>query len=195
LPGHGRIRAAGRPQPHAPPEAAREPPDRALLPSALSIALAFAAIVAGAIARHGPVASAPGWTSPTPAVARQPRPITVAAAAAFDPSKVALGLTLVKGGFTNPLLVTSPHDGTGRLFVVEQAGDIRIISGGTTLATPFLDLRGAITSGGERGLLGLAFDPHFPSYPYVYVNFTDVNGNTAISRFTVGSDPNVAVRS
>jgi glucose/arabinose dehydrogenase len=117
------------------------------------------------------------------------------ASTAYDPTKVSLGLSLLKSGFTDPVLVTNAHDGSGRLFVVEQAGRIRVISGGSVLATPFLDLRGAITSGGERGLLGLAFHPHFATYPYVYVDFTDVNGNTAISRYTVSSNANVLNRS
>ncbi|HET9615440.1 MAG TPA: PQQ-dependent sugar dehydrogenase, partial [Candidatus Limnocylindrales bacterium] len=96
-----------------------------------------------------------------------------------------LHVVLVKSGFSSPVLVTNAHDGSHRLFVVEQAGDIRILAGSTILATPFLDLRGSITSGGERGLLGLAFDPKFPTYPYIYVDFTDRDGNTAISRYTV----------
>ncbi|MFL5440186.1 MAG: PQQ-dependent sugar dehydrogenase, partial [Myxococcales bacterium] len=99
----------------------------------------------------------------------------------------------VASGFTAPLLVTSPRDGTGRLFVVEQAGDIRIVKGGAVLPTPFLDLRGRISSGGERGLLGLAFHPNFATHPYVYVNFTNPNGHTAINRYTVGADKDVAI--
>jgi glucose/arabinose dehydrogenase len=108
-----------------------------------------------------------------------------------DPSRVSLGLSLVKNGFDNPVLVTNAGDGSGRLFVVEQPGTIRIISGGNVLATPFLDLRGRISSGGERGLLGLAFHPRFATNHFVYVNFTDINGNTTIARYTVGIDPNV----
>jgi glucose/arabinose dehydrogenase len=113
---------------------------------------------------------------------------------AGDPTKLTLGLTLVKSGFVDPVLVTSARDGSNRLFVVEQAGVIRIISGGATLATPFLDLRGAITSGGERGLLGLTFHPKSATNHFVYVNFTDRYGNTAINRYTVSGDPNVIDR-
>ena len=117
------------------------------------------------------------------------------APAAFDPSKVQLNLSLFKGGFTNPVLVTNAGDGSGRLFVVEQPGRIRVIAAGTTLATPFLDLRTSVLTGGERGLLGLAFHPDYPRHPYFYVNFTDRNGNTAIDRFTVSSNRNVAIHS
>ena len=119
---------------------------------------------------------------------------TAVTAVGFDPTNVDVGISLVKNGFVDPVLVTNAGDGSGRLFVVEQAGRIRIIDGGTVLATPFLDLRGSITSGGERGLLGLAFHPNFATHPYVYVNFTDRNGNTAINRYRVSSDPNVLDR-
>jgi glucose/arabinose dehydrogenase len=108
-----------------------------------------------------------------------------------DPTRVSLGLTLLQSGFDHPVLITHAGDGSGRLFVVEQPGTIRIISGGSVLAAPFLDLRGRITSGGERGLLGLAFHPRFATNHFVYVNFTDLNGNTVIARYTVGTDPNV----
>jgi glucose/arabinose dehydrogenase len=91
--------------------------------------------------------------------------------------------------------VTNAGDGSNRLFVVEQTGRIWIISGGTTLATPFLDLRTSISTGSERGLLGLAFHPGYPGHPYLYVNFTDRNGNTAIDRFTVSANPNIASHS
>jgi glucose/arabinose dehydrogenase len=114
---------------------------------------------------------------------------------AFSPTNVALSLQLVKSGFRNPVLVTNAGDGSRRLFVVEQTtGLIRIIAGGTTLTVPFLDLHTAISTGGERGLLGLAFHPSYPRVPYFYVNFTDVNGNTAIDRFRVSADPNRADR-
>jgi glucose/arabinose dehydrogenase len=180
-------------------------PSRALVPSVLSITLAFAAVVAGGGPRlvattDGAESAADAETAAgratapamAPASVRQPRAGSSPTADVADPTKVALGLTLVKSGFTAPLLVTGAHDGSNRLFVVEQGGLIRIISGGTTLATPFLDLRGAISSGGERGLLGLAFHPNYPTVPYFYVNFTNVNGNTAIQRYRVSSNPNIA---
>jgi len=125
-----------------------------------------------------------------PATAVQP-----ASVAAFDPTKVILGLTLVRSGLDHPLLVTNAHDGSGRLFVVEKTGWIRILSHGTLLATPFLDLHASVTRGSEQGLLGLAFHPKFPAVPFFYVDFTDIYGRTAITRFTVGSNPNVAIRS
>jgi glucose/arabinose dehydrogenase len=66
---------------------------------------------------------------------------------------------------------------------VEQGGRIRVIQNGIVLGTDFLDLRGAILSGGERGLLGLALAPDYASSGRFYVNFTDPAGNTVIARF------------
>jgi glucose/arabinose dehydrogenase len=85
-------------------------------------------------------------------------------------------------GFSSPLaLVQDPGDRAVQ-FVVEQAGRIRTVRDGVVSDTDFLDLRGAIVSGGEQGLLGLAFPPD-PGDPRVFVNFTDRSGNTVVSRF------------
>ena len=94
-------------------------------------------------------------------------------------------------GFSNPVEIV--HAGDDRLFVVEQAGRIIIVNpDGSKNTTPFLNISNQITSGGERGLLGLAFDPNYQTNGRFYVNYTDLSGNTAISRFTVSADPNVA---
>ena len=174
-----------------------------LVPAVRSIALAGLLVMLAtgpgslASSRNSDAASGAGSTgrAVSATAARPPQPAARVTTDAFTPSNVNLALTLVKGGFVNPVLVTNAGDGSNRLFVLEQAGVIRVIQGGVTLPTPMLDLRGSITGGGERGLLGLAFDPNFPTYPYIYVNFTDRNGNTAISRYTIGSNPNVAVPS
>ena len=110
------------------------------------------------------------------------------AAAAFGP-----GLDLVASGLSSPVLVASARDGTGRLFVVEQTGRIRVIDGGTLLPTPFLNLSAAVLSGGEQGLLGLAFHPSYATNGKFYVNFINKSGDTAINEYRVSSgDPNVA---
>jgi glucose/arabinose dehydrogenase len=110
-----------------------------------------------------------------------------------------VSLTLVANGFTNPVDIV--HAGDGRLFIVEQAGLIRILqANGTILPTPFLDIQDQVdTANYEMGLLGLAFDPDYTTngYFYVYYNtpYTDTNVVTAIqiSRFEVDSgDPNLA---
>ena len=74
-------------------------------------------------------------------------------------------------------------DGSGRLFVVEQAGRIRVIRDGRLLAEPYLDIRDRISAGGERGLLGLAFRPTFATDGRLFVNYTDRDGNTVVSEF------------
>jgi glucose/arabinose dehydrogenase len=94
---------------------------------------------------------------------------------------LALGTTI--SGFTSPLGIVNAGDGSNRLFVVEQGGTIHIIKGGVRLTTPFLDISTRISSGGERGLLGLAFPPDYTSKGYFYVNYTNPAGNTVIARY------------
>ncbi len=95
-------------------------------------------------------------------------------------------------GFSAPLNIQ--HAGDERLFVVEQGGLIKILNpDGTVNSDPFLNLSGSISSGGERGLLGLAFHPDYVNNGYFFVNYTDPNGDTQISRFSVDAqDPDLA---
>ena len=88
--------------------------------------------------------------------------------------------------------MTSPPGDTLRLFVVEQAGRVRILKNDTTQATPFLDLRTKISAGGERGLLSIAFHPEYASNGRFYVYFTTTNGDIRVVRYNVSGDPNVA---
>lgn len=104
---------------------------------------------------------------------------------------------VLPGGLTRPLYLTHAFD--ERLFVVEQAGRIRIIENGQLLPEPFLDLRDRVgSSGNEQGLLSLAFHPGYAQagavgYGVFYVNYTDFSGTTTISRFSVdATDPNLA---
>ncbi len=98
----------------------------------------------------------------------------------------------VASGLSMPILATHAGDGSGRLFLVEQGGVIRVWDAGAVLATPFLDLSSDVSCCAERGLLGLAFHPRFASNGRFFVNYTDGGGDTVISEFTVSSDPNVA---
>ena len=112
------------------------------------------------------------------------------AAAAVVPSRVHLGLTSIATGLSKPLLVTDARDGSGRLFVVEQTGAIRIIKAGKLLAAPFLDLSAAISGGSEQGVLGLAFHPAYRTNGRLYVSYTDRGGTSIIREYRVsGSDP------
>lgn len=97
-------------------------------------------------------------------------------------------LVPVAAGFSQPTAIAHAGDGSGRLFVVEQGGLIKVVRGGQVQAQPFLDVRDLTRAGGERGLLGLAFDPQFRGNGRLYVNYTDTNGDTVIARYTARGD-------
>jgi len=100
--------------------------------------------------------------------------------------------TPVVSGLSSPVWLTAPP-GDPRLFVVEQRGTIRIVKDGSLLPEPFLDLRPAVASGGERGLLGLAFHPDYASNGRFYVDYTDPQGDTRVVAYRVSaSDPDRA---
>ncbi len=107
-----------------------------------------------------------------------------------------LTLSLFAEGFTRPVVVRHAGDGSGRLFVVEQAGRVFVIDGGVVFATPFLDISSVVDStGNEQGLLGLAFHPDFAGNRFLFVNYTYDPGpgadRTRVERYTVSdSDPN-----
>ena len=100
-------------------------------------------------------------------------------------------LVPVVSGLVQPLYLTHAFD--DRLFIVEQAGTIRILQNGELLPTPFLNIMDPVGSNGnEQGLLGLAFHPNYQENGYFFVDYTDVNGRTNIARYRVSDDPNVA---
>ena len=110
-----------------------------------------------------------------------------------NPADLAFTLETVASGLDQPLFVTHAGDGSGRLFVVEKPGVIRILADGVLVDTPFLDIRDAVNDGGsEQGLLGLAFAPDYATSGLFYVNYTDGSGDTTIARFRVSADPNQA---
>jgi glucose/arabinose dehydrogenase len=105
-------------------------------------------------------------------------------AAALD-----LTTTLVVSGLGETIGVVSAHDGSGRLFIVEKAGHVRVWSGSELLDDDFLDLTGgSFDDGGERGLLGLAFHPSFPTDPRVFVRYNLDNGDLRLASYTVSGD-------
>jgi len=93
-----------------------------------------------------------------------------------------LRLRTYASGFTTPLAIVQDPSDRAVQYVVEQGGRIRVLRDGIITGTDFLDLRGAIVSGGEQGLLGLAFPPDATS-PRFFVNFTDRSGDTVVARF------------
>lgn len=112
------------------------------------------------------------------------------------PGAPEMKLQPVVSGLTQPVFLTSASDQSGRLFIVEQTGRLRILENNALHAQPFLDLSGRVTSGGERGLLGLAFHPDFSENDRFFVNYTSVQEGqlrTVISEFKVtGPDADIA---
>lgn len=104
----------------------------------------------------------------------------------------AISLTSYVSGLRQPVSITSARDGSGRLFVVEQSGRIRIIRNRTLLSQPFLDISNRVSCCGERGLLGVAFPPNYASRRHFYVYYTNPSGNIVVARYNVSSNPNVA---
>lgn len=98
--------------------------------------------------------------------------------------------TLVTSGLSNPTAMAFAPD--GRLFVCQQGGQLRVIKNGTLLATPFVTL--PVDSAGERGLLGIAFDPNFATNQFIYLYYTATTPAThnRVSRFTANGDVAVA---
>jgi len=95
-------------------------------------------------------------------------------------------------GFNSPVDLVHAGDGSGRLFVIEKDGTIRIIDGGDVLAEPFLNIEDRTSKGGERGLLGLAFHPNYADNGLFYVNYTDEGGSTVVAQYSVSDGPTVA---
>ena len=94
---------------------------------------------------------------------------------------------LLAGGFHSPLDLQAAPGDRERLYVVEQGGRIQVVRSGQLAGTPFLDIASRISSGGERGLLGLAFHPQFATNRRLFVNYTDRQGDTHIAEFRAAS--------
>ena len=140
-----------------------------------------------------PAASGPSATGAGPSATAPPVGPSSGVAGSFDPTGQTVQATVAVTGFSAPLDIASAGDGSGRLFVVEQGGLIRVVKDGTILKPPFLDISDRITSGGERGLLGLTFHPDYPADPRFFVDYTDRDGNTVVAQYSVSTaDPNVA---
>jgi glucose/arabinose dehydrogenase len=137
--------------------------------------------------------------TPTPSSAPESAPSATKSPVALEtPSHTAAGappqlsVTPFASGFGNLTFVTNAGDGSAALYAVEQVGRIDLVTSGSTQGgQTFLDLTDRISSGGERGLLGLAFDPKFASNGRFFVDYTDLQGNTVVSQFTRGADGKV----
>jgi len=105
-----------------------------------------------------------------------------------------LSFVPVANGLSQPVFVTNAGDGSDRLFVLERVGRIRVIdAAGNLLPTPFLDISSLVRStGGEEGILGLAFHPNYESNGLFYVSYTNPAGDLTLARYSVSPDPDVA---
>jgi glucose/arabinose dehydrogenase len=144
----------------------------------------------GSLTADGKPAPSPALIStkkpgPTPTPARTPaptpRPVT------------AIKLSSALTGFSQPIFVTGADDGTNRLFVVQQTGQIKVVVSGKTQAKAFLDISGLVKFGGEQGLLGLAFSPQYKSNGHFYVYYNQAGtGDIMVARYTATHNSNVA---
>ena len=133
----------------------------------------------------------PGTISPTDAVPTATSSTNPPPPATTFPDPNSYQWQSVVTGLQRP--VDLQPDGSGRLFVVEKAGRIRIIQDGQLLSQPFLYISDRVGSdGNEQGLLGLAFHPQYSQNGRFFVNYTNKNGDTVIARYQVSGDPNVA---
>jgi glucose/arabinose dehydrogenase len=99
----------------------------------------------------------------------------------------ALALRLVEvigNGLDQPIFLASPPGDATRIFIAERPGRIRVYQNGSLVAPPFLDVSASVSTDGERGLLSFAFHPQYAQNGFVFVHFTDTNGDIAVERFT-----------
>jgi glucose/arabinose dehydrogenase len=127
----------------------------------------------------------PGTAGAAPAPCQTPDP---------HPAIPEIRLVSALSGFRMPIGVYHAGDGSGRLFIVEQRGTIQVRKPGQNASKTFLDIRDRVTSGGELGLLGLAFHPNFAENGRFFVNYTARTGglHTVISEFRVNDHPDEA---
>lgn len=117
------------------------------------------------------------------AAASTQTPAAVLARRGLPPEEVAIRLRRVATGFSSPLGVTGAGDGRRWLYVVEQDGFVRLYRHGAVAPRPFLDVSDRTEGGGEQGLLGLAFHPDYERNRRLFVNYTDLNGDTVIAEY------------
>ena len=132
---------------------------------------------------------------------------TLAAGAVLAPGllgaqPISLGPLPGATGLSAPVDLVTAGDGSERLFIVQQGGQVLVYEDGQVLGTPFLSIGSLVVSGGEQGLLGLAFHPNYPATPYFFVDYTcrvaaaqpecQNSGDTIVARYQVSANPDVA---
>ena len=135
--------------------------------------------------------SIPPTAIPATSTSTQPSATDTPPSAGTFPDPSAYHWQEVASGLQRP--VDLQADGSGRLFIIEKVGRIRIFQDGQLMQQPFLDIAERVdSSGNEQGLLGLAFHPNYAQNGRFFVNYTDTNGNTVIARYQVSNDANLA---
>jgi glucose/arabinose dehydrogenase len=114
-------------------------------------------------------------------------PLLMSLAATVGAVDPILSLELLVGGLTDPVIIANAGDGSGRLFIGEQAGLVWVWDGHQLLPTPFLDITAQLASGSDLGLLGLTFDPEFAANRFLYIHYSapDDTGDPEIHHFTM----------
>ena len=138
------------------------------------------AVLAGATAALALAACGGGSGEADADATAAPAPPTTATAPARESATAGVRLARVAGNLGDALYVTGAPGEPGKLFVVQQSGRIRILQNGRLLRQPFLDVSRLITSGGEQGLLGLAFHPDYAANGRFYVDYTNRAGDTRV---------------
>ena len=111
-----------------------------------------------------------------------------AAVPATTAAALRLSLARITSGLASPTQITNAGDGTGRLFVVEKRGTVRVIDRGVLKPGYFMDIRSLVSETGERGLLGLAFHPDFKTNHQLFVYYTNNGGDIVLSRYTTDAN-------
>jgi glucose/arabinose dehydrogenase len=165
----------------------------------VSIATLLASISAGCVSGEGsPSPSAAPTPAPQPSTSGGPSPSSAPTPSPgptdppFDPNLVTVTLEPVATIDGSPLAITSPLDGSGRLFVAAKEGQVWSLRDGAVGESPMLDIGGLVSGGGEQGLLGIAVHPGFPDDPRVFLFYTDLAGNEVVAAYRL--DPANAER-
>jgi glucose/arabinose dehydrogenase len=150
------------------------------------------------VAHFSPLPAPSASPSPTPTLSTPSPPLATPSGPSAN--NKAFKFTKIAGGLSDPVYVTGAGDGSGRLFIVEQVGRIRVVKNGVLLPTPFLDIHTLVASGGERGLLSVAFHPDFKANGVFIVDYTRASatpsnvGDTVIARYRAAPNADVADR-
>jgi glucose/arabinose dehydrogenase len=134
------------------------------------------------------LAAACGGSPTSPSAEPSTNPGADCAAGPVVTGTPVLQAATIASGLQAPVDLQAAPGDRSRLFVLEQAGRIRIVRSRALVQAPYLDIVTRVGSGGERGLLGLAFHPQFATNGRFYVNYTDRSGDTHISEFRGSGD-------